>query len=170
LEASTIPAIAEVIHRIDRDWIIQAQDTMASRIESSEAAYLHRMVAWVAVWFSLLALLLGTVGLYGVISYSVGQRTREIGVRMALGAQRSGVYRLIVLECCRLTAVGAGSGMLCSFLLAGLLRKLLFGVGRWDITVTMTVLLVLAVASVLASFFPARQAASVDPKEALRAE
>jgi macrolide transport system ATP-binding/permease protein len=113
---------------------------------------------------------ISTIGLYGVIAYSVGQRTREIGVRMALGAQRSSVYQLILKEACWLTALGVAGGILCSVVVANLLRSLLFAVRPWDITTLISVGLVLALSTLIASYFPARHAASIDPAEALRAE
>jgi ABC-type antimicrobial peptide transport system permease subunit len=115
-------------------------------------------------------LLLGVVGLYGVIAYSVGQRTREIGVRMALGAQRASVYQLILKEAGWLTIFGIAAGLACSIGAATLIRSLLFGVTAWDISTLGAVAGTLAVCAMLASYFPARRAASVNPVEALRAE
>ena len=110
------------------------------------------------------------VGLYGVIAYSVSQRTREIGVRMALGAQRSAVYRLIMGQAGWLIAAGIGAGLLCSLAATVLIRKLLFDVRAWDASILAAVSLVLALAALLASYLPARRAASVNPTEALHAE
>ena len=120
--------------------------------------------------FAVVALLLGIVGFYGVVAYSVGQRTREIGVRMALGARPETVYRLILCEAGRLTATGVVLGLLGSFAAAILLRSMLFGVTSWDAQVLIAAALVLTASAILASFVPARRAASVNPIEALRAE
>jgi ABC-type antimicrobial peptide transport system permease subunit len=117
-----------------------------------------------------MALLLGVVGLYGVIAYSVSQRTKEIGVRMALGAQRSSVYQLILKEAGRLMAVGIAAGTVCSVIAASLMRRLLFGTAPWDAGTLAGVAAVLAASALLASYIPARRAASVNPVEALRAE
>jgi ABC-type antimicrobial peptide transport system permease subunit len=143
---------------------------MTDRVNNSQSAYLHRSAAWVVAGFAMLALLLGTVGLYGVISHSVSQRTREIGVRMALGAQRSSVYRLILTEAGWLAAFGIAGGILCSLAASSLLRSMLFGVSRWDLATLLTVAFVLVVSALLASYVPARRAASINPTEALRAE
>jgi ABC-type antimicrobial peptide transport system permease subunit len=118
----------------------------------------------------MLALLLGVVGLYGVIAYSVSRRTREIGVRMALGAARGNVYRLILKEAGRLTVFGIAAGLLCSIATASLMRKLLFGVESWDVPTLSGVAAVLGISAMLASYVPARRAASVNPVDALRAE
>jgi ABC-type antimicrobial peptide transport system permease subunit len=117
-----------------------------------------------------MALLLGVIGLYGVIAYSVSQRTREIGVRMALGAQRSTVYRMVLREALRLTVVGIGAGVVGSLATTSLLRPLLFGVRPWDGATLAGVAGLLGVAAMLASYLPAHRAASVNPVEALRAE
>ena len=117
-----------------------------------------------------MALVLGVVGLYGVIAYSVSQRTREIGVRMALGAQRSAVYRLILREAAWLAAGGIVLGLLCSLAATTLLDKLLFQVRAWDVSILAMVAAVLGAAALLASYLPARRAASVNPTEALHAE
>jgi macrolide transport system ATP-binding/permease protein len=162
--------MVHAVHRIDSGLIANGEDTMADRINNSQAAYLHRSAAWVVAGFAALALLLGTIGLYGVIAYSVGQRTREIGVRMALGAQRSSVYQLILKEACWLAALGVAGGIFCSVVVANLLRSLLFAVRPWDITTLLSVGFVLAASTLVASYIPARRAASIDPAEALRAE
>jgi ABC-type antimicrobial peptide transport system permease subunit len=143
---------------------------MAERINNSQSAYIHRSAAWLVAGFASLALLLGTVGLYGVVSYSVGQRTREIGVRMALGAQRATVYQLILKEACWLATLGITSGILCSLAAANLLRSLLFEVRPWDLATLLSVAFVLVAAAMIASYIPARRAASIDPTEALRSE
>jgi macrolide transport system ATP-binding/permease protein len=117
-----------------------------------------------------MALILGIVGLYGVIAYSVSQRTREIGVRMALGAQRRSVYGLVMQQAGWLTAAGLAIGLICSIGTSVLIRSLLFGVQAWDAVTLVSVALLLGLASMAASFLPARRAASVNPVEALRAE
>ncbi len=143
---------------------------MSDRINDSPSAYLHRSSAWLVGGFAALALLLSVVGLYGVVAYSVSQRTREIGIRMALGAQRSSVYLLILKEAGRLTAVGIVVGLVCSVAAATLIRTLLFGVHSWDIPTLICVAAVLLISALIAGYIPARRAASVNPVEALRAE
>jgi len=117
-----------------------------------------------------MALLLGVVGLYGVIAYSVSQRTREIGVRMALGAQRGAVYRMVMRQAGWLTLTGIAIGLVCAVGASMAMRKLLFGVQAWDIPTLATVAVLLGAAALAASFLPARRAARVNPIEALRAE
>jgi ABC-type antimicrobial peptide transport system permease subunit len=165
-----LPSIATTIHQLDPGIGTMGETTMNRRISESQTAYLHRSSAWLVGGFAALALLLGAVGLYGVIAYSVNQRTREIGVRMALGAQKSSVYQLILSEAGRLTVIGIVSGVLCSIFAATLMRKLLFGVRSWDLATLAAVVLVLGFSALLASYIPARRAASVNPVEALRSE
>jgi ABC-type antimicrobial peptide transport system permease subunit len=167
---SLLPMLAAIIREIDPGIVTYAGATMRDRIQNSPSAYLHRSSAWLVGGFALLALLLGVVGLYGVIAYSVNQRTREIGVRMALGAQRSSVYRLILKEAGWLTAVGIVIGLMCSVAAATLMRGLLFEVQSWDVPTLAAVATVLGVSALLASYIPAHRAASVNPVEALRAE
>jgi macrolide transport system ATP-binding/permease protein len=144
--------------------------TMSANIDATQAALLHRFSAWLVGGFAAIALVLGVVGLYGVIAYSVSQRTREIGVRMALGAQRSSVYKLVMREAGWLTAAGLTIGLACSIGASISIRKLLFGVQAWDAITLVCVAVSLGLASVAASFLPAHRAASVNPVEALRAE
>ena len=110
------------------------------------------------------------IGLYGVIAYSVGQRTREIGVRMALGAERRSVYRLVLGEAGWLTGLGIGIGLASALVATRMMSGLLFGVAPWDMPTLAAVATVLAASSLLASFLPARRAASIDPADALRTE
>ena len=131
---------------------------------------LHRLSTWLVGGFAVMALVLGVVGLYGVIAYSVSRRTREIGVRMALGAQRGAVYAMVMRQAGRLTIVGLAIGLVSAIGASLLMRKLLFGVQAWDALTLAGVALVLGLASMAASFFPARRAASVNPTEALRTE
>jgi macrolide transport system ATP-binding/permease protein len=167
---SILPAMVQAIRHLDRGLIADQEETMSERIDNSPSAYLHRSAAALVAGFASLALLLGTVGLYGVISYSVGQRTREIGVRMALGAQRASVYRLILREACWLAVLGIIAGIFCSFAATRLLRSMLFAVSPRDASTAISVVCVLVASALLASFIPARRAASIDPAKALRTE
>jgi predicted permease len=170
VEQSLIPAVSNVIRGIDSRINISSQTTMTERINSAPTVYLRRSATWLVGGFAAVALLLGVVGLYGVIAYSVSQRTREIGVRIALGAQRGTVYRLILKEAGALALAGIIIGIGCAILAASLMRKLLFGTPPWDITTLVCVAAVLGGSALLASFLPARRAATVDPITALRAD
>jgi putative ABC transport system permease protein len=120
--------------------------------------------------FSLMALLLATVGVYGLMHYSVAQRTREIGIRMALGADRSGIVVMIVRQSLTLAASGLALGLGLDWMTTRLLSKLLYGVNGSDPFTLVPVSLALLGASALASFQPAIKAASLDPMQALRTE
>jgi len=167
---TVLALLVSTLHQIDPNLGVSQEATMSANIDATQAALLHRFSAWLVGGFAAIALVLGVVGLYGVIAYSVSQRTREIGVRMALGAQRSSVYKLVMREAGWLTAAGLAIGMVCSIGASISIRKLLFGVQAWDAITLACVAVSLALASVVASFLPAHRAASVNPVEALRAE
>jgi macrolide transport system ATP-binding/permease protein len=169
-ESSVLPSLASAIHEIDSGIGTMNETTMTARINDSPTAYLHRSSAWLVGGFASMALLLAVVGLYGVIAYSVNQRTREIGVRMALGAQRGSVCQLIMKEAGWVAGVGIAVGLLGSIGAATLIRGLLFGVRSWDAATLIAVSGVLAISALLASYVPARRAAKVDPMVALRCE
>jgi ABC-type antimicrobial peptide transport system permease subunit len=117
-----------------------------------------------------MALLLGVVGIYGVMSYTVSQRRREIGIRAALGAQRSELKGMFVRHGLVLAGIGIVTGLGAAAVLTRLMSTLLYGITSLDPVTYVAVPLVLVIATVLASYLPARRAASVDPVEALRAE
>jgi len=169
-EKALIPSLVSAVHDVNPALGTQEEMSMADKINESPAAYLHRSSAWLVGGFAGLALVLGVVGLYGVIAYSVSQRTREIGVRMALGAQRASVHQMILREAGRLTLFGIAIGLVCAVAAAMLMRSLLFGVSSWDIPTLAAVAVGLGGASLLASYIPARRAARVDPIVALRCE
>jgi len=167
---AVLPAMGPAIHQLHPDVGSDGEATMEGRIHNSMTAYLHRSSAWLVGGFAAMALLLGVVGLYGVIAYSVSQRTREIGVRMALGAEHAAVYGLILKEAGQLISMGIGLGTVGAIAAATLARTLLFGVSSWDIQTIIAVAVVLGIAAAAASFVPARRATSVNPVEALRTE
>jgi predicted permease len=165
-----LPSLSRAIHEIDPDVATERPITIEDRIHDSPSAYIHRSAAWLVGGFAALALVLAVIGLYGVIAYSVSQRRRELGVRMALGAQRSAIYRMILREAGILSGIGIVVGLVCSLVSATLLDNLLFGTPPRDVPTLVVVAAVLGAASLLASFVPARQASSVNPEESLRAE
>ncbi len=116
------------------------------------------------------ALLLTAVGIYGVIAYSVSQRTNEIGIRMALGAAQSNIFRLVVGQAMTLVAISVVIGLAGAFAATRLLNSLLFGVGASDPLTFAAIVLLIASVAFIASWLPARRAASVNPIVALRAE
>jgi putative ABC transport system permease protein len=120
--------------------------------------------------FGLLAMALGAIGLFGVMSYAVGQRTREIGIRMALGAGRGEVFRLVVGQGLLLTGLGVAIGLGLAALGTRFLSSLLYGVSALDPLTFSVVTLLLAAVAFLACYFPARRAMRVDPIIALRYE
>src|SRR5262249_23649601 len=120
--------------------------------------------------FGALALILATLGVYSVVSYSVAQRTHEIGIRMAMGAQRPHVFRMILGQGLRLVLVGVGIGVTTAFAMTRVLSNLLFGVTPTDPPIFVVVPLLVVVVAILASYFPARRAQKVDPIIALRTE
>ena len=168
--AALLPELVAVLHQIDTNLGVSDEGTLLAKIEGTQSALLHRFAAWLIGGFAGVALLLGVVGLYGVIAYSVSQRTREIGVRMALGAQRNAVYRLVLRQAGWLTVTGLTLGLAGAVGASSLIRKILFGVAAWDAVTLAAVAAVLGAAAMAASFAPARRAASVDPVQALRSE
>ncbi|HKA02478.1 MAG TPA: FtsX-like permease family protein, partial [Candidatus Solibacter sp.] len=117
-----------------------------------------------------MSLILGMVGIYGVIAYAVSQRTREIGIRIALGAPAAGLQRMFVGEGLVLAAIGAAIGLAAAVALTRLMKTLLFGVEALDLSTYVAVSLVLILAAAIASYVPARRATAIHPTEALRAE
>jgi macrolide transport system ATP-binding/permease protein len=167
---SLLPLLVSTLHQLDPNLGVSDEETMNEQIGGTQAALLHRSSAWLVGGFAAVALVLGVVGLYGVIAYSVSQRTREIGVRMALGAQRSSVYKLVMGQAGWLTGTGLAIGLVSSVGASLLMRSLLFGVQPWNAVTLGCVAALLGLASMAASFLPARRAASVNPTDALRAE
>src|ERR1700761_1277265 len=146
-----LPALVAALHQLDPRLGVSEETTLTAKIGNTEAALLHRFSAYLVGGFAAMALLLGLVGLYGVTAYSVSQRTREIGVRMALGAQRSGVYRLVIGQAVLLTSAGLAIGLVCSIGTLLFIRKLLFAVPAWDVATLAAVAFVLALTSLAAS-------------------
>jgi len=169
-ERTMLPVIVKALHQVDPSIGVFGEITMADQINGTQEALLHRFATWLVAGFAVIAFVLGVVGLYGVVAYSVSQRTREIGVRMALGAQRSKVYGMVMRQAGWLTGIGVMIGLACAVGASMLMRKLLFGVAAWDVPTLAGVAIVLGSASMAASFLPAYKAASVNPTEALRAE
>jgi macrolide transport system ATP-binding/permease protein len=168
--ASLRQALEGAVHRVDPGIVLFQMQTMEDLIAQSPAAMLHRYPAWLVSIFATSALLLGVVGLYGIVSYSASQRTREIGIRMALGAPRGEVLKLILGSGARLSAIGIAAGVAGAVLAGYSLRTLLFGVQPWDVATLLLVVIILSAVSALASYVPARRASRLDPVRALHYE
>jgi len=166
--ASMVPAIRSQVLSVDQDQPVSDIMTMEQRVAKSVAA--KRFVMFMLGAFSILALGLAAVGIYGVMAYLVTQRTQEIGVRMALGAQKSDVLKLVVSKGMALAIIGTAIGLVASLALTRLMRSLLFEVTPTDWLTFVTASTVLLIAALLASYIPAHRATKVDPLTALRYE
>jgi ABC-type antimicrobial peptide transport system permease subunit len=128
----------------------------------------QRLLAGATLAFGVVALALTAVGLFGVVSTSVAMRTREIGIRMALGARPDGVLLAVLRESVGLVIVGAAIGLVTAYATAGWLRQWLFGVSRFDAVTYLSVAVILTVMTLIAAGVPARRASAIDPVKALR--
>ena len=160
--------IADAVASADPDLPLARVQTMEQIVTESRSY--DRFATVLYGGFAGMALLLAAVGIYGVMAFSVAQRTHEIGLRMALGAGRDRVFGLILKEGVALALTGSALGFLGAFLVGRTMRGMLFGVGTIDVSAFGAVVLVLLAAAVLACYFPARRAAKVDPMVALRYE
>ncbi len=163
-----LPAIRQVVRNIDPDIPLYAatlaEDMVADRIGD------RTLTLTLLAIFAVLALTLGTVGIYGVMSYTVEQRTKEVGVRLALGASGSGIIRLVVMQGAKMTLVGIGIGLLGSLAFSSVITSLLFETRAIDPLTYLAVATVLTIAALTACYVPARRAATVNPVDVIRAE
>ena len=165
-----LPLLVSTLHQIDPGLGAFHEMTMNEQIEDTQTALLHHFSAWLVGGFAAMALILGVVGLYGVVAYSVSRRTREIGVRMALGAERRGVVLMILRQAGKMVALGVVVGLLASLGVFRLMASMLFGVNSYDPLTFVAVAVILAAVALAACYIPARRAARVDPMVALRYE
>jgi putative ABC transport system permease protein len=165
---SLLHEIQQAVWSVDANLPVASARTMQGIYEHSLArtSFTMTMLGIAAA----MALVLGVIGIYGVISYAVSQRRREIGIRLALGAQQRELKEMFVRSALTLASIGLGIGLIAAVAVMRLMRSVLFGISPLDPLTYIVVPLVLAVAAVLASYFPARRAAMVDPVEALKAE
>jgi putative ABC transport system permease protein len=163
-----VSAVRQAIKDVNRNLPIAEAAMFSEQVDRSLVQ--QKLIARLSSIFSLLALLLAAIGLYGVISYSVTQRTREIGIRMALGAERRNVLRLVLGQGAKLTLIGVLAGLGASWAMTRWIESLLFGVSPTDRATFVMVAMLLIVVALLACYIPARRAAKVDPMVALRCE
>jgi predicted permease len=166
--ASMTSAVKSATHAVDPDLPLYDVRTMAQRVEISLAR--RRFAMLLLGLFAALALALATIGIYGVMAYLVNQGTREIGIRMALGATERNILNLIVRKGMALALGGVFIGLAAAFALTRLMRTLLFGVNSSDPATFLAIALLLAAVALLASYIPARRAARIDPMISLRSE
>jgi putative ABC transport system permease protein len=165
---SLVPAIQAAIREVDKDQPVYQIRTFDELV--SDTFGTRRFALMILILFAVLALVLAMSGIYGVISYSVTQRTQEIGIRMALGAKRGDVLRLVLGQFMRLTVIGVAVGLMAAYALTRLMTSLLFGVTATDITTFVLVSIGLSLVALVACLIPARRATRVDPLVALRYE
>jgi putative ABC transport system permease protein len=161
-------AIRSVVHEFDKDIYIPKLETLEKRVGTTLAQPRFNMM--LLGTFAGVAMILAAVGIYGVIAYGVAQHTKEIGIRMALGAQRSDMLRMVLRQSLSIVAIGLATGLVGALAVTRLMASLLYGVGANDFTTYASVILLLICAALLASYLPARRAMNVDPMVALRYE
>jgi predicted permease len=163
-----VSAVREEVRNMDKDLPLYNIQTMDEYLSAAVAQ--PRLTTLLLVIFAGLALALTAIGLYGVMSYSVAQRTHEIGIRMALGAQPADVLRLVVKQGMTLAGIGVGIGLLVAFFATRVMASLLFGISAKDPLTFAAIALIIAAVALAACFVPARRATKVDPMVALRYE
>jgi putative ABC transport system permease protein len=163
---SLAPSIRSAIWSVDKDQPVSNINAMEDVV--SRAVARQRFSMLLLAIFAGLALVLAAVGIYGVMSYSVAQQTRDIGIRMALGAQRSDVLKMTVMQGLKLVGIGLVIGMAAAFVLTRVMASLLFGISATDPVTFLTIALLLLAVAALASYIPALRATRVDPMVALR--
>jgi len=163
-----VTAIKHEVQALDPDQPVASISTMETNIATSLAA--RRLIMTLLATFAALALILASVGLYGVMALTVTQRTRELGIRMALGAARSDVFRLVLSHGALLVSIGIVLGLLGAIAASHALQAVLYGVGPLDLPAFAMAIVGLAFIALFACFLPARRATRVDPVVALRSE
>jgi len=166
--AAMTKTIAAAVHSVDPQIALAHVRTMDQVKNESLAEDRYTMVLFAS--FAAVALLLAAVGIYGLMAYAVSQRTQEIGLRLALGAGKQRVLLLILKEASLLATIGLAIGLVGSVLVGRTMRTTLYGVGAMDFSVIVSVAVILFLTSLLASYLPARRAASIDPMQALRTD
>jgi predicted permease len=166
--AALVATVRNAVHEIDPRLTVFDVRTLKEQVDRSLAP--QRLNVWLLTTFGVVASLLAAIGIYGVASYSVSQRTREIGIRMALGAARHDVLRLVLRQGLALIVIGVAVGLGGALIVTRLLSSLLFGVRATDLTTFVTTALMLTAVAVLATYIPAHRATRVDPLMALRYE
>jgi len=156
------------VWQVDKDLPVSGFETVEQHLSNLIAE--PRLYTLLLGVFAVIALLLASVGIYGVMSYSVTERTHEIGIRMALGAKQTDVLGFVIRQGLTLTLIGLGIGIVISLALTRLMESLLFGVSATDPLTFVCISLLLAMVALLASYLPARRATRVDPMIALRYE
>jgi ABC-type antimicrobial peptide transport system permease subunit len=164
----SIPAVSEQLRIASAGFPVGHIRTMDEVMGQSTARQRFNML--LLTIFGAVALLLAAIGIYGMMSYSVAQRTQEMGIRMALGADRGTILKLVVWQGMRLAFVGVAAGIAASFALTRLLSTFLFGVKPWDPKVFVSAPLLLTVIALLAVWLPATRASRISPMRALREE
>jgi predicted permease len=163
-------ALALLSTGTDMDAELSVQETLTMRQHLSAGLRPTQVVAFLMSVFAMLTLMLATIGLYGVVSYAIATRTREVGIRMALGAEASAIRRLLTTSGARLVVVGITMGLVLSLLVTRLISSLLFGIETFDPITFVSAPLVLGAAGLLAAYLPAHRASRIDPLAALRTD
>jgi ABC-type antimicrobial peptide transport system permease subunit len=163
-----MPAIRRAMQQLDSKLVIDGLRTMEQQIDFDLSN--ERMIVLLAISFGILATLLAGIGLYGVLAYVTAQRTREIGVRIALGSSRAAISRIVLADVLKLAGISIAVAVPMALGLARLLKSQLFGVSASDPFTFVCVTFLVAVVAVVSALVPAHRAANVDPIQALRTE